>query len=116
MLDLLAERQRTTGELSSAFAKLSRFAVMKHLRVLHAAGLISIRREGRVRWNALNPVPLREVFRKWVSQHEAMWADVMLDIRDAAEGSAGSPHQKQSAAAAAAAAAAEGNQAKGDRS
>jgi hypothetical protein len=77
--------------------------------VLHAAGLISIRREGRVRWNALNPVPLREVFRKWVSQHEAMWADVMLDIRDAAERSAGSTHQQPSAAA-------EGNQAKGDRS
>ena len=98
MLDLLAERQRTTGELSSAFAKRSRFAVMKHLRVLHAAGLISIRREGRVRWNALNPVPLREVFRKWVSQHEAMWADVMLDIRDSAERSAESSTQPRGAA------------------
>ena len=85
ILDLLAERERTTGELSAAFPKLSRFAVMKHLRVLHAAGLIIIRREGRVRWNALNPVPLREVFRKWVGKYESMWSDVMLDIRDAAE-------------------------------
>jgi len=97
MLDLLAERQRTTGELATAFPKLSRFAVMKHLRVLHAAGLLSIRRDGRVRWNALNPVPLREVFRKWVSQHEAMWADVMLDIRDAAERSATSSSQTRGA-------------------
>jgi DNA-binding transcriptional ArsR family regulator len=104
MLDLLAERERTTGELSSAFGKLSRFAVMKHLRVLHAAGLISIRREGRIRWNTLNPVPLREVFRRWVSSHESMWADVMLEIRDAAERSATSSSQDK------------GVQTKGDRS
>jgi len=104
MLDLLAERERTTGELSSAFGKLSRFAVMKHLGVLHAAGLISIRREGRVRWNVLNPVPLREVFRKWVGQYEAMWADAMLDIRDAAERSTTSSSQEK------------GSDSKGDRS
>ena len=103
MLDLLAERERTTGELSSAFGKLSRFAVMKHLGVLHAAGLISIRREGRVRWNVLNPVPLRDVFRKWVSQQEAIWADAMLDIRDAAERSTTSSSQDT------------GSESKGDR-
>ena len=97
MLDLLSERPRTTGELANAFPKLSRFAVMKHLRVLHAAGLLSVRREGRVRWNTLNPVPLREVFRRWVSQHEAMWSDVMLDIRDAAERSATSSNKDQGA-------------------
>src|SRR2546423_966903 len=47
MLDLLAERPRTTGELASAFGKLSRFAVMKHLRVLHRAGLLVVSQEGR---------------------------------------------------------------------
>ena len=94
ILDLLAERERTTGELSAAFPKLSRFAVMKHLRVLHAAGLLIIRREGRMRWNALNPVPLREVFRKWVGKYESMWSDVMLDIRDAAERSATPANQQ----------------------
>jgi hypothetical protein len=70
--------------------------------------LLSIRREGRVRWNALNPVPLREVFRKWVGKYESVWSDVMLDIRDAAERSA-TPMQQQRGAA-------EGNQGKGDRS
>jgi DNA-binding transcriptional ArsR family regulator len=91
MLDLLAERQRTTGELAAAFPKLSRFAVMKHLRVLEQAQLVSVQRDGRLRWNALNPVPLREVFRKWVGKYEAIWADAMLDIRDAAEASVGQP-------------------------
>ena len=65
MLDLLSERPRTTGELSAAFPKLSRFAVMKHLSVLHRAGLLIVSRQGRQRWNSLNPVPLRDVMRKF---------------------------------------------------
>jgi DNA-binding transcriptional ArsR family regulator len=93
MLDLLSEKQRTTGELSAAFPKLSRFAVMKHLSVLHRAGLIVITRDGRQRWNSLNPVPLRDVLRKWVGANEERWADGLLNIRDVAE----SDHSKQDA-------------------
>ena|SRR6185437_423207 len=85
MLDLLADKPRTTGELSAAFPRLSRFAVMKHLRVLHAAGLIVVTRDGRRRWNTLNPVPLQEIFRRWVGQNQQRWADALLNIRDAAE-------------------------------
>lgn len=85
MLDLLAARPRTTGELSEAFPRLSRFAVMKHLGVLQRAGLLTVSREGRRRWNQLNPVPLREVMRRWMGQHQELWADVMLNVRDAAE-------------------------------
>ena len=86
MLDLLAQRPRTTGELVDAFPKLSRFAVMKHLGVLEAAGLLVVTRDGRQRWNALNPVPLQEELRRWVGKNEQMWADVLLNIRDVAEG------------------------------
>jgi DNA-binding transcriptional ArsR family regulator len=96
MLDLLAERRRTTGELSAVFGKLSRFAVMKHLRVLEKANLLVVTREGRLRWNALNPVPLREVFRRWVGRYESVWSDVMLDIRDAAEASLRPPPESKS--------------------
>jgi DNA-binding transcriptional ArsR family regulator len=85
MLDLLAERPRTTGELSGAFTKLSRFAVMKHLRVLHRAGLLIVSRDGRKRWNSLNPAPLQGVLRRWVGNREQLWADVLLNIRDAVE-------------------------------
>jgi len=87
VLDLLAQKPRTTGELAEHFSSLSRFAVMKHLRVLHAAGLILITRDGRTRWNRLNPVPLREVLRRWVDRQQEMWADVMLNIRDVAQSS-----------------------------
>jgi DNA-binding transcriptional ArsR family regulator len=86
MLDLMAKRPRTTGELCSRFPKLSRFAVMKHLRVLERAGLLVVTRDGRKRWNSLNPVPLREVFRRWVGRYETLWADAMLGIRDTAQG------------------------------
>jgi DNA-binding transcriptional ArsR family regulator len=85
MLDLLAKRPRTTGELANKFPKLSRFAVMKHLRVLERAGLLIVTKDGRKRWNALNTVPLQEVFRRWVGKGEQMWADALLNIRDAAE-------------------------------
>ncbi len=90
MLDLLADRPRTTGELAAAFPKLSRFAVMKHLRCLERAGLLTVTPDGRKRWNSLNPVPLQEVFRRWVGKHEQLWADVLLGVRDAAENPPGS--------------------------
>ncbi len=85
ILDLLAKRPHSTGELVAAFPKLSRFAVMKHLRVLDRAGLLRVERQGRVRWNTLNPVPLQDALRRWVSRQESMWSDMMLNIRDAVE-------------------------------
>jgi DNA-binding transcriptional ArsR family regulator len=85
MLDLLSRRPRTTGELSAAFPRLSRFAVMKHLRVLKDAGLLIISRDGRKRWNSLNPVPLRDVLRRWMGMQQELWADAMLNIRASAE-------------------------------
>jgi DNA-binding transcriptional ArsR family regulator len=85
MLDLLAQRPHTTGELSAAFPRLSRFAVMKHLSVLHRTGLLIVSRDGRKRWNSLNPAPLRDVLRRWVGQRQELWSDVLLNIRDAME-------------------------------
>lgn len=52
IIALLQERPHTTGEICAHF-EVSRFAVMKHLAILEKAGLISVRREGRRRWNSL---------------------------------------------------------------
>ena len=68
-LDLLAERAHTTGELVAACTHLCRTAVMKHADVLEAAGLLVVRREGRVRWNHLNPVPIQAIYERWVKRH-----------------------------------------------
>ena len=85
MLDLLAQNPRTTGELVEAFPKISRFAVMKHLGVLERAGLLVVTWEGRNRWNALNSVPLKDALRRWMGRHEEFLADMLLNVRDAAE-------------------------------
>jgi DNA-binding transcriptional ArsR family regulator/uncharacterized protein YndB with AHSA1/START domain len=53
IITLLEEKPRTTSELSSHF-DVSRFAVMKHLKVLEQANLVTAKREGRSRWNILN--------------------------------------------------------------
>ena len=66
LLDLLAEGPATTGALASRIPELSRFAVMQHLGVLTAAGVVTARRRGRDRVNYFNPVPLREWYERWV--------------------------------------------------
>lgn len=69
ILDRLRDGPRTTGQLAEEFTPdLSRFAVMQHLEVLTGAALVTVRREGRRRFNHLNAVPLREVYERWVSR------------------------------------------------
>ncbi len=62
---------------------------MKHLGVLHEAGLVVARREGRVRWNHLNAVPLRRMYERWVSRYEGAWASGLLSLQEAVEGGEG---------------------------
>lgn len=88
VLDLLRGGPKTTGELASAFEGLSRYAVMKHLGVLVDAGLVVSRKEGRKRWNYLNAVPLRQVYERWVSRYEDMWAGSLIGLKQVAEESA----------------------------
>lgn len=66
ILDLLSEKPRTTGELCSKFRKLSRFAVMKHLNLLEQSRLIRVRKEGRFRWNYLDPSPIHQIDQHWM--------------------------------------------------
>ena len=64
LIELLRDGPRTTGELCGAF-RTTRFATMKHLGVLARAGIVQVRRQGRERWNVLNPEPLRETEGRW---------------------------------------------------
>ncbi len=85
ILDLLREKPLTTGQLAASFPK-SRFAVMKHLQVLVATGLVTMRREGRERWNYVNAVPLRQIYKRWVQPFEEPLADSMLELKNKLEG------------------------------
>lgn len=85
LLDLLRDAPRTTTDLCQPFG-LSRFAIMKHLGVLEAAGLVLVRRAGRERWNYLNAVPIRQVYERWVSQYAGRWAASLLSLKRSVEG------------------------------
>jgi len=84
ILDLLRDRRMTTGELVDQF-ELSRFGVMKHLGVLVEAGLVTVRREGRLRWNELNPIPIHMIYRRWIKPFETEAADRLLRLKRHAE-------------------------------
>jgi DNA-binding transcriptional ArsR family regulator/uncharacterized protein YndB with AHSA1/START domain len=77
ILDLLRERPRITGDIASHF-EVSRIAVMRHLQVLAASGLVSSRKRGRERWHYLNAIPLQRMYERWVDTHTASWASGLL--------------------------------------
>ena len=77
ILDLLRQRPRITGDIASHF-EVSRIAVMRHLQVLAAAGLITSRKRGRERWHYLNAVPLQRMYERWVGMQAAGWTSGLL--------------------------------------
>ena len=77
ILDLLREQPRITGDIASHF-EVSRIAVMRHLQVLAAAGLITSRKRGRERWHYLNAVPLQRMYERWVDLDSAGWTSGLL--------------------------------------
>lgn len=78
ILDVLRDDPQTTGALCARFAALDRCTVMQHLKVLEDADLVIVRREGRERWNHLNPLPIKHIHDRWVGPHAARAVD-MLD-------------------------------------
>jgi DNA-binding transcriptional ArsR family regulator len=85
ILDMLRDGPLTTGQIVEAFPELSRFGVMKHIDVLKDAHLVLVRAEGRQRFNSLNPIPIRMIYERWVSQFEDLWATNLLQIMRRAE-------------------------------
>lgn len=81
MLDELSDGPKTTGELDALFPDHSRFAVMQHLRVLERGGLVVYRRRGRERFNYLNPVPIQQIYHRWVSRYQQPWAEALTSLK-----------------------------------
>lgn len=84
ILDLLRRRPMTTGALSAQF-ETTRFAVMKHLKVLVDAELVLVERRGRERVNHLNPAPIQALYRRWIRPFDKLPADRLLRIKQLAE-------------------------------
>ncbi|QWF79114.1 ArsR/SmtB family transcription factor [Amycolatopsis sp. CA-230715] len=81
LLDLLFARDgRTLTELESE-VDMSRFGVMKHLKLLEEANLVVSRKEGREKRHFLNPVPIRAVHDRWIGKFTEHQAAALLDLK-----------------------------------
>jgi DNA-binding transcriptional ArsR family regulator len=88
LLDRLYERDgRTLTELESEL-EMTRFGVMKHLRVLEEAGLVNTRREGRAKLHYLNPVPIRLLHDRWIDKYTEHRVAALADLKTKLEESA----------------------------
>jgi DNA-binding transcriptional ArsR family regulator len=82
LLDLLFVRDgRTLSELESEVGDMTRFGVMKHLRVLEEAGLVVTRKSGREKLHFLNPVPIRQIHDRWIDKYTEPRAAALLDLK-----------------------------------
>ncbi len=85
ILDLLREGPRDTTEIVNRFQRLSRFGVMKHIEILRDAGLINTRAKGRFRVNSINAVPIHQIYKRWVSKFEDLWARKLTGLKESLE-------------------------------
>jgi DNA-binding transcriptional ArsR family regulator len=85
LLDRLHERDgRTLTELESEL-EMTRFGVMKHLRVLEEAGLVVTQRSGREKRHFLNAVPIRQIHDRWIDKYTERRVSALLDIKQRLE-------------------------------
>ncbi len=85
LLDRLFERDgRTLTELESEL-QMTRFGVMKHLRVLEEAGLVLSRRSGREKLHFLNPVPIRLIHDRWIDKYTERRVSALAQLKSELE-------------------------------
>ena len=92
LLDLLHKRDgQTLSELEWEL-EMTRFGVMKHLKLLEEAGLVITRREGREKLHFLNAVPIRQIHDRWIDKYKEHHVSALVDLKKTLE----SPKGKQS--------------------
>jgi DNA-binding transcriptional ArsR family regulator len=87
LLDQLFERDGQSLSALEEGLPMSRFGVMKHLKVLEEAGLVTTRRRGREKLHYLNPVPIRLIHDRWVSKYAEPWASALSGLKTELEDS-----------------------------
>ena len=81
---LLDELFKLDGQTLSALERrlpMTRFGVIKHLKVLEEAGLVTTKRRGREKLHFLNPVPIRLVYDRWVSKYAEPWVAGLSELK-----------------------------------
>jgi DNA-binding transcriptional ArsR family regulator len=85
LLDRLFERDgRTLTELESEL-EMTRFGVMKHLRILEEADLVVTRRSGREKLHFLNPVPIQLIHDRWIGKYQERRASALTQLKQRLE-------------------------------
>ena len=83
---LFAEDGQTLTALEER-VPMTRFGVMKHLKILEEAGLVVTRKRGREKLHYLNPVPIRLIQDRWVSKYAEPWAAGLTELKTELEDS-----------------------------
>ena len=82
--ELFREDGQTLGALEERFS-MTRFGVMKHLKLLEEAGLVVTKRRGREKLHFLNPIPIRLVHDRWVSKYTEPWVATLSALKNRLE-------------------------------
>ena len=85
LLDELFEQDGQTLSALEQRLPMTRFGVMKHLKVLEEAGLVVTKKRGREKLHFLNPVPIRLVHDRWVSKYAEPWAATLTGLKRSLE-------------------------------
>src|SRR4051795_12861620 len=95
LLDRLFERDgRTLTELEDGL-EMTRFGVMKHLRLLEEAGLVVSRRQGREKHHFLNAVPIRLIHDRWIDKYREHEVSDLVDLKKSLESKKWMPARKK---------------------
>ena len=86
LLDRLFARDGSTLTELEAELEMTRFGVMKHLRVLEKAGLIVTRRSGREKLHYLNAVPIRLIHDRWIDKYTVRQVSALAHLKATLEG------------------------------
>jgi len=86
---LFVDDGQTLGELSARLPGMTRFGVMKHLRILAGAGLVATHKVGREKLHYLNPVPIRLMHDRWIGKYAQPWVGALADDPQQSQESAG---------------------------
>jgi len=81
LLDELFKEDGQTLSALEARLPMTRFGVMKHLKLLEEAGLVVARRQGREKRHFLNVVPIQLIYDRWVSKYAAPWASTLSELK-----------------------------------
>ena len=96
ILDLLrSQTSLTAGQIASRFPRVSRAAVSKHLGVLRQARLVKARELGREWHYTLDPKPLAEVYREWLSSFAPLWDESLERLKQQVEGAREAPNSEK---------------------